>query len=140
MHAAEGILTARGGMTSHAAVVARGWGKCCVAGCSDITIDEKAGEFRTVGGQKVKRGDWISLDGSSGTSAGLRSPTVAPNPLENQHYIKWCDREFRTMGVRTNADTPADASARASSAPRASASAAPSTCSSRATASTPCAR
>jgi pyruvate,orthophosphate dikinase len=110
MHAAEGILTARGGMTSHAAVVARGWGKCCVAGCSDITIDEKAGEFRTVGGQKVKRGDWISLDGFLGHVLPGSLETVAPNPLENQHYIKFGEwiEEFRTMGVRTNADTPED--------------------------------
>jgi pyruvate,orthophosphate dikinase len=110
MHAAQGILTARGGMTSHAAVVARGWGKCCVAGCSDITIDEDAGTFRTAGGQTVSRGDWISLDGFIGLVMPGSLPTIQPNPLENEHYTRfseWID-EFRTMGVRTNADTPED--------------------------------
>ena len=110
MHAAQGILTARGGMTSHAAVVARGWGKCCVAGCDAITIDEQAGEFRTDSGHTVKRGEWISLDGFDGLVLLGSLPTIAPNPFENPHYVefsKWID-EFRTMGVRTNADTPED--------------------------------
>jgi pyruvate, orthophosphate dikinase len=110
MHAAQGILTARGGMTSHAAVVARGWGKCCVAGCADITIDDDAGTFRTASGTTISRGELISLDGFLGHVLQGSLPTISPNPLENEYYTRfstWID-EFRTMGVRTNADAPED--------------------------------
>jgi pyruvate,orthophosphate dikinase len=108
MHAAEGILTARGGMTSHAAVVARGMGKCCVAGCADLNISEREGVFE-VAGQSVKAGDVITLDGSTGEvfvgSIKLVEPELSGDFAK---LMSWAD-EIRTMKVRTNADTPADA-------------------------------
>ncbi len=108
MNAAKGILTARGGMTSHAAVVARGMGKCCVAGAGDIIVDEKKKEMRS-SGRVVKEGDWISLNGSKGTvytgKIKLISPTVS-GPFGT--IMKWAD-SIRRLGVRTNADTPHDA-------------------------------
>jgi pyruvate,orthophosphate dikinase len=108
MHAAQGILTARGGMTSHAAVVARGMGKCCVAGCSDISVNEKEGFF-TVKDLKIKEGDWITLDGSVGEVIEGKVPVIDPQLSGNfGKLMKWAD-EFRTLGVRTNADTPHDA-------------------------------
>jgi pyruvate,orthophosphate dikinase len=107
MHAAEGILTARGGMTSHAAVVARGMGKCCVAGCGDITVDYSKNLFRA-GGQTVARGDWISIDGSSGEvmigQVATRAATFSP---EFSVLMGWADK-VRGLKVRTNADTPHD--------------------------------
>ncbi|OQY07445.1 MAG: pyruvate, phosphate dikinase [Planctomycetales bacterium 4572_13] len=107
MDAAVGILTQRGGMTSHAAVVARGMGKCCVAGCGDMTINYKAKKF-TVGGKTVKAGDWISLDGSLGQVILGQVPTVEPKLAGSfGQFLKMCDK-FRTLGVRTNADTPGD--------------------------------
>ena len=108
MHAAQGILTARGGMTSHAAVVARGMGKCCVAGASDITIDYNAEAF-TVGKTKIKKGDWISLDGSAGQVIEGQVPLIQAE-LSGQfgQFMKWVD-QIRKMKVRTNADTPHDA-------------------------------
>ena len=108
MAAAQGILTVRGGMTSHAAVVARGMGTCCVSGAGDIKIDDEAGEF-TVNGETFKRGDWISLDGSTGAVYGEAIPTVpAEISGDFERFMTWAD-EARRMKIRTNADTPRDA-------------------------------
>ncbi len=108
MHAAQGILTARGGMTSHAAVVARGMGKCCVAGCGDMQIDYAAKEFR-VKGERVKEGDFISLDGSLGAVYKGRVKTVEPELSGDfAKLMRWAD-ETRRLQVRTNGDTPRDA-------------------------------
>lgn len=107
MHVSQGILTARGGMTSHAAVVARGMGTCCVSGCGDIKIDEEAKVF-TVGGQTYKEGDWISLDGSTGKVYGSKLPTIDPEVTGDfAEFMSWAD-DVRTLKVRTNADSPAD--------------------------------
>ena len=108
MHAAEGILTARGGMTSHAAVVARGMGTACVAGCGDIEFAEDGKSF-TLGGKTVNEGDYISLDGSTGKIYLGEVRTVPASISGNfDRLMKWAD-EIRTLRVRTNADTPADA-------------------------------
>ncbi len=108
MHAAQGILTARGGMTSHAAVVARGMGKCCVAGCGDIKVDYASQSFTTRNGTVVKRGDIITLDGSLGEVILGAVPTVSPELTGDfAQLMQWADK-FRTMKVRTNADTPHD--------------------------------
>ena len=108
MKAAKGILTVRGGMTSHAAVVARGMGSCCVAGCSAITMDEKNKTF-TLGGKAYKEGDIISFDGSTGNIYDGAIPTVdATIGGEFGRIMDWAD-EYRTLKVRTNADTPYDA-------------------------------
>jgi len=108
MAAAEGILTSRGGMTSHAAVVARGWGKPCVAGCSDIIINYKKRSF-TNGSVTVKEGDYISLDGSTGVVLLGQKELTDPNFDDNYHlFMTWVDR-YKTLQVRTNADSPADA-------------------------------
>jgi pyruvate,orthophosphate dikinase len=107
MHAAQGILTARGGMTSHAAVVARGMGKCCVAGCDAIVIDYKKDQF-VASGKTVKKGDWISLDGSTGEVMLGQVPTQeAKFSKEFDTLMKWAD-QARKLKVRTNADTPHD--------------------------------
>lgn len=108
MNASEGILTARGGMTSHAAVVARGWGKPCVAGCADITIENGKKLFRS-GNLTVHEGDWISINGSTGEVMLGKENLTEPILGENfSTFMEWTD-EFRTMRVRTNADTPDDA-------------------------------
>ncbi|MDF1809300.1 MAG: pyruvate, phosphate dikinase [Phycisphaerales bacterium] len=108
MHSAVGILTSTGGMTSHAAVVARGWGKCCVAGAGDVHINEADGTF-SIGGDTFGRGDLISIDGSSGEIFSGSMPTVEPELSGNfSKIMKWADK-YRTMGVRTNADSPKDA-------------------------------
>ena len=108
MHAAEGILTVRGGMTSHAAVVARGMGTACISGCGDIKIDEEAKQF-VLAGQVIKEGDYISLDGSTGKIYLGDIPTVEASISGNfERIMNWAD-EIRTLQVRTNADTPADA-------------------------------
>ena len=108
MHFARGILTVRGGMTSHAAVVARGMGTCCVSGCGDIVIDEADKTF-TLGGKTFKEGDWISLDGSTGNIYGERLHTAeAEISGEFGRLMAWADK-FRDLQVRTNADTPKDA-------------------------------
>ena len=108
MKAAEGILTVRGGMTSHAAVVARGMGECCVSGCQDIVMDEEAKKF-TLGGKTFKEGDWLSIDGSTGNIYDGVVPTVAATIAgEFGRIMMWADK-FRKLKVRTNADTPRDA-------------------------------
>ena len=108
MKSAQGILTVRGGMTSHAAVVARGMGTCCVSGCGDITMDEANKKF-TLGGKEFHEGDAISLDGSTGAIYDGIIPTVdATIAGEFGRIMGWADK-YRTMKVRTNADTPADA-------------------------------
>ncbi|MBN98023.1 MAG: pyruvate, phosphate dikinase [Gemmatimonadetes bacterium] len=107
MHAAQGILTARGGMTSHAAVVARGMGTCCVAGCGDIAIDYRKDLF-SAAGKTIKKGDWLSLDGSSGEVMLGQVPTKeARFSREFATLMGWADRT-RKLKVRTNADTPHD--------------------------------
>ena len=108
MYAAEGILTSRGGMTSHAAVVARGIGTCCVAGCGEAQIDE-ASRTLTIGDKVFKEGDYISLDGSTGYVYGEELPTQAPEVSGDFAILmEWAD-EFRRLNIRTNADTPRDA-------------------------------
>ena len=108
MHYSQGILTVRGGMTSHAAVVARGMGTCCVSGCGDIKMDEENKKF-TLGGRTYVEGDYISLDGSTGNIYGEAIPTV-PATIGGEFgtIMAWAD-EYRTLKVRTNADTPKDA-------------------------------
>src|SRR5205823_5680669 len=109
MEVAKGILTSRGGMTSHAAVVTRGMGKCCVAGAGDIDVDEKAQEMR-VKGQVFKAGDWISLDGTTGRVIKGKMGTLDPSPddPELQKFMSWAD-PYRVLKVRANADIPRDA-------------------------------
>ena len=108
MKVSQGILTVRGGMTSHAAVVARGMGTCCVSGCGDITMDEVNKKF-TLAGKEFKEGDYISIDGSTGNIYGEQIPTVdATIAGEFGRIMAWADK-YRKLKVRTNADTPADA-------------------------------
>ncbi len=108
MDAAQGILTSRGGMTSHAAVVARGWGKPCVAGCGDISINYADKAFK-VGDKIIKEGDWISINGSSGEVIHGAQELVSAQMSEDfVTFMRWAD-EVRPMKVRTNADTPEDA-------------------------------
>ena len=109
MHYAQGILTVRGGMTSHAAVVARGMGTCCVSGCGDIKMDEENKQF-TLAGKVYKEGDVISLDGSTGNIYGEGIPTVAADTSSGYFgRIMELSDKYKAMAVRTNADTPADA-------------------------------
>ena len=109
MHYAQGILTVRGGMTSHAAVVARGMGTCCVSGCGDIKMDEENKQF-TLKGKVYKEGDVISLDGSTGNIYGEGIPTVAADTSSGYFgRIMELSDKYKAMAVRTNADTPADA-------------------------------
>lgn len=108
MNIAQGVVTGRGGMTSHAAVVARGMGKCCVAGCEDIKVDEHKKEFR-VGAVTVKEGDLLSLNGSTGEVILGKVPTIEPSLTgEFGEFMTWAD-EVRKLGVRANADIPRDA-------------------------------
>jgi pyruvate,orthophosphate dikinase len=108
MNAAQGILTARGGMTSHAAVVARGMGRTCVAGASDITVDYMRGSFTTKKGQTIRAGDWISLDGSKGEIIEGTLPTKKANISGDfSAFMDWVEKA-KTLKVRTNADTPHD--------------------------------
>lgn len=110
MHAAEAILTAKGGMTSHAALVARGWGKCCIVGCSALDIDFHKKILR-VGDKVLNEGDWITLNGTKGRVYEGQLPLLPADPEHNKWYkelMKWAD-QFRKIGVRTNADTPNDA-------------------------------
>ena len=106
---ANGILTIRGGMTSHAAVVARGMGRCCVCGCGELKIDEEAKTITTKDGKVYHEGDYMSLDGSTGNVYGEEIKTVAPEISGDfETFMNWAD-ETRKLGVRTNADTPRDA-------------------------------
>ena len=111
MHAAQAILTAKGGMTSHAALVARGWGKCCIVGCSALDIDIRKKEIN-VNGRMLREGDWITLNGTKGRVYEGQLNLLPADPEHNPWYkelMKWAD-QFRTLKVRTNADTPNDAS------------------------------
>ncbi len=110
MHAAEAILTAKGGMTSHAALVARGWGKCCIVGCGALNIDVAKKQV-TVGGKVIKEGEWMSMNGTAGTVYASAMPVLPANPDANKWYKKimqWAD-ETRQINVRTNAERPEDA-------------------------------
>jgi pyruvate, orthophosphate dikinase len=110
MAVAQGILTATGGKTSHAAVVARGWGKCCIVGAESLDIDYKAKRVTaSKNGKVVKEGEWLTLDGGEGTVYADQLPLVTPELPKSYHTVmKWAD-EIRKIGVRTNADTPQDA-------------------------------
>ena len=109
MNVAHGVLTIRGGMTSHAAVVARGMGTCCVSGCGELVIDEEAKTVRTKDGNVYHEGDWMSLDGSTGNVYGEQVKTVAPEISGDfETFMNWAD-SVRRLKVRTNADTPRDA-------------------------------
>ncbi len=109
MNLAKGVLTIRGGMTSHAAVVARGMGRCCVSGCGELTISEEKKTLTTKDGKVFKEGDYISIDGSTGNVYGEKIKTVEPEISGDfETFMSWAD-ETRTLGVRTNADTPRDA-------------------------------
>ena len=111
MHAAEAIVTARGGMTSHAAVVARGMGTPCVSGAGEIRIDYKAGEF-SVAGRVIKKGDIITVDGATGQVFAGPVDMVQPELSGDfAKVMRWAD-EARTLGIRTNAETPLDAQTR----------------------------
>jgi len=106
MHISQGVLTVRGGMTSHAAVVARGMGACCVSGCGEIVMGDKS---FTVGGKTYQEGDWLSLDGTTGKVYGEKIPTVPATIAGNfKRFMGWAD-ELRKLQVKTNADTPKDA-------------------------------
>ncbi|MBF0558665.1 MAG: pyruvate, phosphate dikinase [Nitrospirae bacterium] len=110
MHAAQAILTAKGGMTSHAALVARGWGKCCIVGASALNIDAHNKEIR-VNGKIYREGEWVTLNGTKGRVYEGRLPLLPAEPESNPWYkelMKWAD-QLRTLKVRTNADTPNDA-------------------------------
>jgi pyruvate,orthophosphate dikinase len=110
MKAAQAILTAKGGMTSHAALVARGWGKCCIVGCGALNIDAMK-KVVSVNGKKLHEGDWISLNGTKGAVYEGKTDLLPADPDKNLHYKKlmsWADK-FRKLGVRTNADNPHDA-------------------------------
>ncbi|NIR50404.1 pyruvate, phosphate dikinase [candidate division KSB1 bacterium] len=109
MKPAQAILTSKGGMTSHAALVARGWGKCCVVGCGDLRIDME-NKKATFGDKVLKEGDWITLNGTKGLVYEGELPLVAIDPEQNEHYkqmLNWAD-QLRRLKVRTNTDTPAD--------------------------------
>ena len=109
MNVCHGVLTVRGGMTSHAAVVARGMGTCCVAGCGDILVSEEDKTFTLANGNKYHEGDWISLDGSTGKVYGEKIDTVEASVSGNfAKFMGWAD-SYRQMEVRANADTPRDA-------------------------------
>lgn len=110
MHAAQAIVTAKGGMTSHAALVARGWGKTCVVGCGSLDIDVAAGTV-TIGDTVLREGDWLTVNGSRGVIFDGKLPLVDIDPESNTYlasFLGWCD-DIRRLGVRTNADRPEDA-------------------------------
>src|SRR5262249_7971071 len=108
MHVSQGVVTARGGMTSHAAVVARGMGKSCVVGCRALVINEGAGYCR-IGDQVVQAGDFLTIDGSTGAVILGQAPLVEPNLGKDfTQLMEWAD-SYRKLGVRCNADTPRDA-------------------------------
>jgi pyruvate,orthophosphate dikinase len=110
MHAAEAILTAKGGMTSHAALVARGWGKCCIVGCAALDINTAKKQVK-IGGKTYREGDTFTLNGTRGLVYTGELPLIVIDPEKNKYlktFLGWCD-EIRTLGVRTNADSPEDA-------------------------------
>ena len=110
MHAAEAILTAKGGMTSHAALVARGWGKCCIVGCSDLHINVSEKEV-SIGDSVLREGDWVTMNGTVGHLYVGQLDLIPADPETHREYkelMKWAD-EFRSMKIRTNAESPADA-------------------------------
>ncbi len=110
MHASEAILTAKGGMTSHAALVARGWGKCCIVGCSDLQINLKNKEVE-VNNQILREGDWVTMNGTKGYLYNAKLGLVPANPDNHSEYkilMDWAD-EFRKLKIRTNAESPSDA-------------------------------
>ena len=110
MHAAEAILTAKGGMTSHAALVARGWGKCCIVGCSDLHINTSTKEV-SIGDTVLKEGDWITMNGTVGHLYAEQVDLIPADPDTHAEYkelMEWAD-EFRSLKIRTNAESPADA-------------------------------
>jgi len=112
MHKSQAILTTKGGMTSHAALVARGWGKCCIVGCGDIEINSETKTFKTKNGVIIKEGDWITLNGTRGLVYEGSLPLVDIDIEQNKSYkdlMKLVDK-IKVMGVRTNAETPGDAS------------------------------
>ena len=112
MHKAQAILTTKGGMTSHAALVARGWGKCCIVGCGDIEIHSESKTFKAKNGELIKEGDWISLNGTKGLVYEGSLPLVDIDIEQNKSYkdlMKLVD-QIKQIGVRTNAETPVDAS------------------------------
>ena len=111
MHKSQAILTSKGGMTSHAALVARGWGKCCIVGCSEIEVDQQTKQLKTKGGVVVKEGDWISLNGTKGCVYLGQLPLIEVDLEHNTYYkelMKLVDK-VRVLKIRTNADTPKDA-------------------------------
>ena len=139
MNAAEGILTARGGMTSHAAVVARGWGKTCVSGCSELVVDEE-NRWLSLGGVKLHEGDWLSLNGTTGEvirgEAELAPPAIGG---DLDVFMSWVDEFSDAARARQRGHAGGRRRRRAATARRASGSCAPSTCSSaRASAYAPC--
>lgn len=111
MHKAQAILTSKGGMTSHAALVARGWGKCCIVGCSDISINNEQKYFTTKNGKKFVEGDWLSLNGTKGLVYEGQLDLVSIDPKKNKSYadLMILVDKYKKMAVRANADTPADA-------------------------------
>jgi pyruvate,orthophosphate dikinase len=140
MHAASAVLTIRGGVTSHAAVIARGLGLPCVVGASDLEIDRRRKAILAPGGRVFLEGEVVTVDGTAGEVLAGEAPTLdAALDDSFRTLLGWADG-FRDLGVRANADTPGDARIARQFAARASASAAPSTCSSRASASASCAR
>lgn len=137
MHSAAGILTSTGGNTSHAAVVARGWGRCCVAGAGEIHIDEKS-RTMTINGKVFNHDSVISIDGSTGEVMEGAVSTHEPKLSGDfATVMKWTD-SYRTLKVRTNADTPADAQRAREFVPKALVCAARNICSSKGIASSPC--
>ncbi|HRD09180.1 MAG TPA: PEP-utilizing enzyme, partial [Saprospiraceae bacterium] len=111
MHKSQAILTTKGGMTSHAALVARGWGKCCIVGCGDIEIHHESKSFKTKDGNFIHEGDWITLNGTKGLVYEGQLPLIATDLNSNKSYkdlMKLVDKT-KVLGVRTNADTPKDA-------------------------------
>ncbi|MCP9769790.1 pyruvate, phosphate dikinase [Lacihabitans sp. LS3-19] len=111
MHKAQAILTTKGGMTSHAALVARGWGKCCIVGCGDLEINTEAKTFKTKNGTHIKEGDWISLNGTKGNVYEGSMPLVDIDIDKNEAYrdLMLLVDKYKTIGVRANAETPNDA-------------------------------
>ncbi|MCX7750918.1 MAG: pyruvate, phosphate dikinase [Candidatus Bipolaricaulota bacterium] len=111
IHKAQGVLTTRGGLTSHAALVARGWGKCCIVGCGEIEIAQDGKSFTTARGETIHLGDWISLNGTEGKVYRGKLPLIGAMPEDDPYYVRimaLADR-YRRLRVRTNADTPKDA-------------------------------